>query len=739
MEITEELRSALGRAIQVAQVTDGDDLDRTDLFDIYMAEPYGDEVEGNSQFVSSDAADAVEALLPDIMDVFTSTENMVEFAPEGLEDEDAAKQETEVCNHIFWQKNNGYLILYTWVKEALIQQNSYVKAGWVEKERVEIEEYEDLTPQEFMTLAQDLPQDTEILESEGFTLDEQGFQPEITGVDPQTGQPQTAPIRLKYRAVRREKEYKIECIPNEEFFISPRWHSLDLDGVPVCGHKQDIERGELRRMGFSEESVASATDESDFQSIQEENRHDTARHFDGGDDEDTDDSTRLVTIYEAYVRADINDDGRAELVRVWASGDGSTLMEWEDGTPAIEEVSGVPFASLTPFIIPHRHVGRSLVEIVEDIQKVSTVLTRQTLDSIYKTVYPRPQYDEGRAGPLLAQDLSNPNAGAPVRTGGADLIWTTAPNIIGTTLPILEKMQDIKEMRTGATRYNQGLDGESLNKTATGIEKIMDAAQKKRLLITRTFAETGIAQLWRIIHRDLRAGPMRKITMRLRNQWIDVDPRTWKHRSDMTVSVGMGSGDRDQKRQGLMLMGQLQEKIAQFASPMMMYPYIRETADRVMETYGFENIDPFLPAPEQMQPPQEEQGPNPLEMQMQLAQQEMQMKAQKDAQEMALKEKQIMLEDQRERERLGLQAQKMVMDDDFKRDAEELRAATGHMRKETGAANITPPISYNQVLNGQPRPAGNPGNPAQPVFQAAPSQNGGQPYPQNPGGEYPRR
>ena len=124
---------------------------------------------------------------------------------------------------------------------------------------------------------------------------------------------------------------------------------------------------------------------------------------------------------------------------------------------AIDEVSCIPISSLTPYIVPHRHIGRSVAEIVDDIQKVKTVLLRHTLDNIYLTNYARPHFDENMAGENTFTDLANPAPGAPVRTGGAEVIYNMPPSVIGTTLPLLEKFDDLKETRTGATRYNQGL------------------------------------------------------------------------------------------------------------------------------------------------------------------------------------------------------------------------------------------------------------------------------------------
>lgn len=704
----EDFSATLGRMINAARQSSTDDESRSTLLDRYNAEPYGDEVEGASQVVAKDIQDVVEALLPDIMDVFTSAEAIVEFSPVGPEDEDAAKQETEVCNNIFWQQNNGYLILYTWIKEALIQQNAYVKSSWQEKTRREFEEYEGLTPDELAGILNNIEGEYEVVDFSG--IGENG-QPEVIGMDPQTGQPQFAPINISLRITTTEKRYVIECIPNEDIYYTPRWHSLSFDGVPIVGHCKSIERGELIEMGFDEDVFDKAAEEDTDEGSAELARHDTNWHFDGDDDDAGDKSTQKVTVYESYVRMDRDGDGVAELLQVWSINDGKTILTI-DGEEAVKEVSGHPFSALTPFIMPHRHVGLSVAELVEDIQRVNTVLMRQTLDNVYRNNNARPSYDENDAGPHLDSDLANPAAGAPVRTGGALIDWQRPPPVIDVTLPIMQQLQDLKEQRTGATRTGEGLNGESLNQhSEQTVGRIMDASMKKRLLIARTFAETGLADLFRRMHRDLRSGPMREMVMRIRNQWVAVNPRTWKHRSDMTVSVGIGSGDRDQKRQGLMLMAQTQEKLMMAGAPIVTMQEVYNVAEKVMETFGFENIQPFLKDPSQIQQQPEQEKPDPQEQmmqaQIQMGQQQLQQQAQKQQQEYDLKREEIQLRHQRELEKLRLDSGKLslsqqeaIMDDDFKRDKLAVDAQTAHMRKVPGDGHSAPPVNYQQVTNG---------------------------------------
>lgn len=642
-----EIHAEIGRLISDAQSSDTSDR-RAKLFDRYMGEPYGDEVKGKSSFVSTDVADAVEAVLPDLMDVFTSAEDIAEFSPVGPEDEGFAKQETAVVSHVFWQLNAGFENLYTWIKEALVQQNSYVQRGWDEREWVTVEEYDDMTIDEAILALEG--KDYEIIETE---KNENGT------------------FYLKVRCTEKEKRYVVECFPQEEFFVTPQWNKIGLEGVPCCGRRRDIERGELLRMGFAKASVEEATLHT--QEAQTDDRHDTndlleSKPVDG------DDATQKVTVYTAYCRLDINGDGKAELVRAWATGDGSKILKWENGKDAIDEVGSIPYSALTPYIIPHRHVGRSLAELIDDIARVKTVLIRHTLDNVYATNYTRPHVNENDAGQNTLSDLLNPAPGAPVRTGGAVIEYPVPPSIIGTTLPLIEKMDDIKEVRTGATRYNQGLDAESLNKTATGIARIMNAAQKKTLLIARVIAETGLRDLFLGIHNDLRAGPVREMAVNLTNGWVKVNPKQWRRRTDMVVKVGMGSGDRDMRRQGLMLMAQTQEKLLMGRSGMVDRENIYNLAQEVMATYGFKAIDKFIKHPSQVPPP----TPQPPDPQIMIAQEQVQVMQNESEARIKLDAWKAQQEHQRKLRELGIREQ----DADTKAQKTASDIMTDHERLE---------------------------------------------------------
>jgi hypothetical protein len=604
---------------------------RENLFDRFMDEPYGDEVKGRSQYRATDVADVVEAVFAEAMEVFTRDDHLVEFAPVGPEDEPAARQETDLVHHLFREKNNSFTTLSTWFKEGLIEQNAYVRCGWIEKERVLIEEYDDLTLAEFMAVYNQIVTregDYEVERLEGFAnsqalIDGTESKP-VPEIDEATGQPKTIDVRI--RCVKTEKVYEIEPIPQNEFFISPRWAKISLDGCPVCGHKGKKSKSELLALGFSEESIEKLSDGED--SSGESNRHATADNDDGLSYDDD-----RLEICEAYVLAEVDDNGKDRLLKVWTNGDGTVVLKWKSGELAIEEVEAAPFVGWTPYLVPHRHVGRSVAELAAPIQFLKTVLWRQTLDNMYSTNYQRPEVVEELASGNTYEDLASPAPGRPIRVQGQGCItWKKPPTILGETLPLMDRADQELEKHAGASRYAQGLDPNALSKSQIGSEgvgRIMDAAMRRMQVIIRTFAETGLREVFLKMHADMRRGPARNLALKIRGQWVETNPLEWRDRTDMTVRIGTGKGDREKRITALQwVLGQQKEMIAQGAinvSP----AHIYETQKRIVRAMGLQSVDPYISDPNTIEAPQP-QPPQPdpaIEAQMALAQAE-QMKAQ---------------------------------------------------------------------------------------------------------------
>lgn len=616
MKLTEEkLKKALAPVSTALQNTERHS--RENLFDRYMAEPYGDEVKGRSKYLATDVADTVEAVFAEAMDIFASDDYLVEFSPVGIEDEDAAKQETAIIHHLFREKNNSFTTLSTWFKEGLIEQNAYVRCGWVEKERVLIEEYDDLTLPEFMAVYSQIVEregDYEIETLEGVELAEDGTPSPISGDD---GQPQ--PIDVRIRCTKTEKKYEIEPIPQNEFFITPRWSKVTLEGCPACGHRAKKSKGELDAMGFHAESVELLGEAT-------ETSAETSRHETKDNDDDFSTTDERLELCEAYVMAEY--EGGERLLKVWTTADGRQPLRWKNGEVAAEEVESTPFAAWTPYIVPHRHVGRSVAELAASIQQLKTVLWRQTLDNVYKTNYPRPEVNEDLATENTYNDLAAPDPGKPIRTKGQGaIIWQKPPSILGETLPLMDRADMDLEKHAGASRYAQGLDANTLSKSQIGSEgvgRIMDAAMRRMQVIIRTFAETGLREVFLKMHADMRRGPTRELALKMRGEWVEFNPLEWRDRTDMTVAIGTGRSDKEARLSALQWMLSQQKEALAAQAPNVTPSHVFETVKRIARTLGLQSIEPYMADPATIQaPPNAEPETDPMiEAQMALAQAE---------------------------------------------------------------------------------------------------------------------
>ena len=137
--------------------------ERSDALDYYLGNMEKDmpAEEGRSRAVSTDVADTIEGLMPSLMDIFAGSDEVVRFEPVGPEDEDAAQQETDYVNHVFMQQNPGFMVLYSFIKDALLSKTGIVKIWWEEREEEQRETYYDLTDDQFAMVAQ------AVMESDG--------------------------------------------------------------------------------------------------------------------------------------------------------------------------------------------------------------------------------------------------------------------------------------------------------------------------------------------------------------------------------------------------------------------------------------------------------------------------------------------------------------------------------------------------------------------------------------------
>jgi hypothetical protein len=595
--------------------------------------------DGKSTAVSMDVADTVEGLMPQLMDIFAGSDEVVAFEPVGPEDVEAAQQETDYVNHVFMNRNPGFMILYSMIKDALLQKVGVAKVWWEKSERIERETYEGKTDDEFALIAS--APDVEIVEH---TVRED---PNYPG------------MQVHDVVVEMKKDYsclKAMPVPPEEFGVGRDCRS-NLQEASYCYHKVVTNTvSDLIAEGYDEDQVRSLTTYRLYTN-QEELARDTVNEHQYTPT-DYNDADRFVEITEHYLRIDMQGNGKSELYRI-VTGGGSLpgsvgeILNYK-GKPDVQPWDLMPFAAITPIPITHRFVGRSVADAVMDIQKIKTAMLRGALDNIYLMLRPRPYVSETLAGPNTIDDLLVHRAGAIVRGKQPGAVeWQVVPNITQGIYPALEYFDAVREWRTGVTKAGQGIDSNALqNQSATATNQVYEAAQAKVKLIAKVFAETGIRDLFMLMHATIKKHADKPQTVKLRNQWVPIDPRNWKTRDDLTINVGLGNGSKAQRLAQTMQIANLQKEamvggLTNLVSPTNLY----NTAKEITRLVGHKDVDTFFTDPKTQPPPQPKPDPKIQAIQIQ-AQTDMQ-QAQFDAQ---AKERQMQMQAQQEAQRMQAEA-----------------------------------------------------------------------------------
>jgi len=602
----EEILSKIDNEEQIAYGINDAQLssERAEAINYYLGEKFGNEVEGRSQVVSYDVQDTIESALPQLLKPFVSGDEVVAFEPKGPEDQAAAEQETDYVNHIVMEKNNGFEIFYVWFKDALLSKNGYVKVYHEEYEEAEEEEYEGLTDAQLDMLASD--DNVEILEHETYpdpSVTPMPITPQMVtppqverddgtiSIEQESAQAFMQPMlhNVKIRVKEMTGEIKIKNVAPENIMVSVDCSGVDLNTARFVQHRELMSPSEVAEIfDVDEDELNTIMAEQDEFEIESNARDIYSEQYDRAVD------TTDILVRDTYLKLD-GERHRYVLV-------GNRII-YKD-----ESCDNVPFACISPMLMPHRHIGRSYTDLTRDIQMIKSTLIRGQLDNMYLS-------NNGRyaiSDRVNLDDMLTSRPGGIVRVQGepgASIMPLQHAPFPPTSFSMVEYMDNMKEKRTGITAYNQGLDSNSLNKTATGVQQIMSAAQQRLELVARTFAETGVKDLFMLVHRLIRKNLTKPDIVRIRNKWVNIDPREWKNRKDLSISVGLGAGNKDQQLMHINAILQLQEKALQvgLTNPEKIYNALA----KLTQNAGFKNPDEFWTNPANMPQGMQQKQPNP--------------------------------------------------------------------------------------------------------------------------------
>jgi len=395
---------------------------------------------------------------------------------------------------------------------------------------------------------------------------------------------------------RKLAQAKVMGVPPEEFGIERG--ARTIGDCNYCFHEVVTKtEAQLIAEGFDAEQIRSLSDYTGNTEIETLARDTVEEHFWTTSGE-ANPAARLVRITEHYVRMDYEGCGRPCLYQVITGGDQGEILR-KDSKDCITPFDDMPFAATSPVPVTHRFFGRSIADLVMPLQREKTALKRGALDNLYLHNNPRVEVSEANAGPNTLDDLLVSRPGGVVRTktpGG--LNWQVVPDITTSIYPMLQYLDAELESRTGLSKQTQGIDADALqNQSATAVAQVFSASQMRIKLIARILAE-GVRDIFALLHGTIRRHGQQPQTVRLRNAWINVDPRGWKTRDDMTINVGLGSGGKAQQFAQTMAIANVQKQlVAAGKINLVSDRELYNTAAELTRIMGHKNPDRFFNDP----------------------------------------------------------------------------------------------------------------------------------------------
>jgi hypothetical protein len=569
---------------------------------------------GRSIMTTRDVRAHIKKVLPSLMRTLLGSAQISEFLPVGPEDEEGAKQATDFMNSVVVPESDAHTTIEHALHDALLLRNGILRWWYEVKVNVSVSMHTGLTDDALAGLVSG--DDVEVLEHSASE--------EMTELGPVT----LHDVRIKHR--KQIKRYRSASVPRERFLIHP--DAADLDDSPIVGERCKMRRSDLVAMGYDKETIYNLPIADDDEDTEQDERRDEVRNTD-----EPHKPNEEIEYYDLYVRFDMDGDGIAELHHMVFAGGLTAANLLLD-----EECDEVQYCDITTMSQPHQWEGISLADDLMDLQRGKTVLLRQTLDNIYWQNNAQPIFQDGAIKNKDA--VYNPAFGLPIETmPGVDvraaLGFNQVPFVAQQSFGMMEYLDKEATERTGVSDASSGLAPDALqNMTAKASAMIEQSGIGQTELMVRTAAK-GLRRFFQgllrlvIRHQDVPR------TVRLRNEWVEFDPRHWNAEMDCVVNTGLGAGTRERDMIVMQQVMGLQEKLlAGFGpdNPFVKPENVFAALSKLVEAAGLKTVDLYFtePDPEEIAAKLEamKNQPSPDMMKAQAQQQEAQAKLQLEQQ-----------------------------------------------------------------------------------------------------------
>lgn len=552
-----------------------------------------------SKFVSMDFNNIIEWMKPSLVEVFTGNESPVTIAGSTIQNDDTATKIQQLIEYQLMRKNN-YTSMVTDVVDEALGTNLGVSKVWWKRE-------EDRTRYKMMLDINDL-QSAEMLTQATMT-----GEIEVQSVKPLKDAPDL--YEIQFDRVKVTANYPVvQYVPPTELRFTPEAGSLQQ--CKFVAHRKIVKGDYLKRK----------EQDGTYQNVDEALKAAGDTHFTDADkyinpqlDEggmrptDNDAASKDVELYECYIDVDYNNDGIYEHLIVHCVGD--VLLSVQTN-----EFDIAPFFAMGGVREKRRIFADSaLAEQVEGLQDLKTALIRQIVINVAKNNDQQKFVDVTAIGDIDA--LLNGDEYVPIKGDPTRAVSNPPPaNLSPLTMDLVNYAEGELENRTGSTKYNQGLDANSLNSTATGITAILGQADKRIRLIARLFAENWVVPMIRfIILLNKKYGESVQ-TFRFKDKEVSISSDDLDIDYDLVINVGNGAGTKEARIQSYMLLlSQVYPVLSQAGVATPKSYYAAGTA--LLEEMGLKNTQGILLDPD---------SPEAQQQQQQTAQQELQIAAMKD-------------------------------------------------------------------------------------------------------------
>ena len=531
--------------------------------------------DGRSRIVATKVRDTIRAIKPSLMRVFLSSENAVEFIPTSQEDVKGAEQATKYANYRF-NELNGYTLLNDVIHDALVKKTGVLKVWWEDNTEEEFFNFSNVTEEEMAA----------IVNEDDATVIEQSVEM-TTEMSPEGMEMQMPQYTLKVSYKKEKGKLCIEALPPEEFIVDR--NAKSVEDAYIVAHRTEMRVSDLVQMGYDYDVVSELSGLSSDDTYTDSEAFERKGYEQDEEANTADVSMKLVAVTEAYMKMDKEGTGIASMYRILMAGGDNKLLECESW-------GEVPFAVFEVDPEPHTFFGRSVADLIMNDQDSSTAMLRGMMDNVALTNSPRQGYVQGQVN---VDDLMNNEIGGLVRMKSpAALVDIATPFVAGQVLTAMQYLDMAIEGKTGVTKASMGLDPDALQNTSATAARLQAQQGSAQIeVMARNIAEGGMKRLFKLMLELLVENSCEETMMRLNGQFQPIDPRVWNTGMDMTVNVGVGTGQEGERHAALTQALQMQMQIwTQYGSGngMVTMTGIRNTLGDMLALQGIRNVDRYF-------------------------------------------------------------------------------------------------------------------------------------------------